>query len=174
MKPSPQTTARSHTPLLISLNSASHVHLIIGSNPLAAARCTKSAEAGAKPIVITPADAEVHYTLSKRFEEGTAQWVQKNYEDEDLKTLGRAEVDGVVDAVFVTLGRRHLLSEEMLKRVSFCLADNDVRCTYLYDMSKTSNTGQCSGCPKSLHIHYPLHTFGWPVTCGHNHFRPRM
>jgi uroporphyrin-III C-methyltransferase len=109
MRPLPQTTQTSHSPLLISLDSASHVHLIIGSNPVAAARCSKSFEVGAEPIVIAP-DVEVHYTLSKRFEEGTARWVQKNYEDEDLKTLGRAEVDGVVDAVFVTLGPRHPLS----------------------------------------------------------------
>jgi hypothetical protein len=111
MKPNPLSTATNRTPLLISLDSTSHVHLIIGSNSLAAARCTKSVESGAKPLVVAPANAEVHYTLSKRFEEGSAQWVQKDYNEEDLKTLGRAEVDGFVDAVFVTLGRRHALSK---------------------------------------------------------------
>ncbi len=116
MKANFPNTVTNYNPLLISLDSTSHTHLIVGSNPLAAARCSKSVEAGAKPIVIAPANADVHYTLSKRFEEGTAQWIQKDYDDDDLKTLGRAEVDGVVDAVFVTLGRRHPLSETFIPK----------------------------------------------------------
>ena len=49
--------------LLTAIDSTSHVHLIVGSNPLAAARCTKSLEVGAIPIVIAPETADVHYGL---------------------------------------------------------------------------------------------------------------
>jgi len=90
--------------LLTAVDSASHIHLIVGSNPLAGARCTRSIEVGAHPILIAPEDATLHYGLVKRIEEGEVKWIKRTFQEEDLTTLGRAEVDGVVDAVFVTAG----------------------------------------------------------------------
>lgn len=90
--------------LLTAVDCASQIHLIVGSNPLAGARCTRSLEVGAKPIVIAPEDATVHYSLMKRIEEGEVKWVKRHFQEDDLTTLGRTEVDGVVDAVFVTVG----------------------------------------------------------------------
>jgi len=90
--------------LLIAQDCAGLVHLIVGSNPLASARCAKSIEVGAKPKLIAPSDADVHYVLAKRIEAGEVVWIQKIFEDDDLTTLGRKEVDSVVDAVFVTSG----------------------------------------------------------------------
>lgn len=97
-------------PLLTALDAAGHVHLVIGSNPLANARCASSIEAGAKVKVVAPEDAEVHYALMKRIDEGTVEWMRNGFRDEDLTTLGRDEVDGVVDAVFVTVGGKNVLS----------------------------------------------------------------
>ena len=91
-------------PLLTALDTEGHVHLIVGSNSLASARCAKSLEVGAKPKIISPGDAEIHYVLRKRIEDGEIDWIKKDYEDDDLTTWGRQEVDKVVDAVFVTLG----------------------------------------------------------------------
>ncbi|KAK2757984.1 hypothetical protein FQN54_004390 [Arachnomyces sp. PD_36] len=91
-------------PLLTAVDATSQVHLIIGSNPLAASRCTRCLEVGAKPIIIAPEDAVVHYTLTQQIEEGAVQWIRRGFLEEDLKTLGREEVDGVVDTVFVTAG----------------------------------------------------------------------
>lgn len=85
-------------------------HLILGSGPLAAARCTKSVEAGAKPVVLASSQAGIHYTLAKLVEEGKVKWMQRDFEDGDLKTLGRDEVDNVVDAVFVTIESKSPLS----------------------------------------------------------------
>ena len=99
------------SPLLTALDSEGHVHLIVGSNPLASARCAKSLKAGAKPIILAPADAAVHYVLANRVEDGEVQWVKKNFEDADLSSLGRKEVDNVVDVVFVTSGGKNALSE---------------------------------------------------------------
>jgi uroporphyrin-III C-methyltransferase len=93
--------------LLTAVDSSEHVHLIIGSNPLAGARCTRSIEVGAVAKFIAPAEAVVHYGLKKRAEEGQVHWIKREFQDEDLTTLGRADVDHVVDAVFVTLGRTH-------------------------------------------------------------------
>lgn len=90
--------------LLTAQNSSGHIHLIIGANSLANARCAKSIEVGAKAKVIAPADAEVHYAIRKKIDDGCVEWVQKGFEDTDLSLLGRKEIDYMVDAVFVTVG----------------------------------------------------------------------
>jgi uroporphyrin-III C-methyltransferase len=92
--------------LLTSIDSRSHVHIIVGSNPLAAARCTKSLEVGASAIVIAPETAEIHYGLQKRIDSGEAKWIKKIFEEADLWQFGREEIGGFVDAVFVTSGPR--------------------------------------------------------------------
>lgn len=90
--------------LLTAVDATSHIHLIVGSNPLAGARCSRSIEVGAKPILIAPEDSTLHYGLVKRIEAGEVKWIKRSFQDEDLTTWGRPEVDGVVDAVFVTAG----------------------------------------------------------------------
>ena len=89
---------------LTAHDATGHVHLIIGSNPLANARCSKSLEVRAKPVVLAKDDSHMHFALCKKIEEGKVQWIKREFKDEDLKTLGRKEVDRVVDAVFVTSG----------------------------------------------------------------------
>jgi len=100
-------------PLLTALDAKLQVHLIIGSNPLAAARSTKCLEVGAIPIIIAPASAEMYYMLSRRIEEGSVQWIRRDFKDDDLITLGRDEVEHVVDAVFVTIGGDNPLSKTL-------------------------------------------------------------
>jgi uroporphyrin-III C-methyltransferase len=100
-----------NTSLLASLNCEGSVHLIVGSNPLAAARCGQSLGAGATPIVVAPDSADIHYALQKRIESGEVKWHKKAFEDDDVFTLGRGEVGNVVDAVFVTAGPRDPQSE---------------------------------------------------------------
>lgn len=99
-----------HPALLTAVDSTSHIHLIIGANSLAGARCAKSLEVGALPILITSETDNIHYGLLKRIEEGKVQWIKRDFEDEDLRRLGREEVDHVVDAVFVTTGSKTPLS----------------------------------------------------------------
>lgn len=103
-------TAAPSRQLLTAIDSTGHVHLVIGSNPLASARCARSIEVGAQVKVLATEDAEVHYALTKRFEDGTVEWLRRGFRDEDLQTLGRDEVDCMVDAVFVTLGGKNALS----------------------------------------------------------------
>ena len=104
------SSATDYAPVLASWNAELHVHLIIGANPLAAARCSKSLEVGAKPIIITSDTAGLYYTLSENITNGSAQLVQRKFRDEDLTTLGRDEVNNVVDTVFVTLDGNQPLS----------------------------------------------------------------
>ncbi|KIX01981.1 uroporphyrinogen-III C-methyltransferase [Rhinocladiella mackenziei CBS 650.93] len=92
------------TPALLTAQSCvDHVHLILGSGPLAASRCAKSLEVGARPIVVAPKTEDFRFTLVQAIEDGQVQWIQRDFEEQDLKTLGREEVEGYVDAVFVTL-----------------------------------------------------------------------
>lgn len=98
-------------PLLAALDAKDQIHLIVGANPLAAARCTKCLDVGAIPIVIAPEGAEIHSTLLQKIEDGRVRRIVREFQDDDLKTLGRDEVDNFVDAVFVTLGRHNPLSK---------------------------------------------------------------
>ena len=128
---------------LTAHDAIGHVHLIIGANPLAGARCSKSIEVGAKPIVIAPADAQVHYTLQKKIDEGVVEWVQRGFEDEDLKSLGRKEVESIVDAVFVTLNGKHPISTNPKHaRLETQYLTINLRYTYLYAMPTTKNSSQ--------------------------------
>lgn len=97
-------------PLLTAQDCSGHVHLIVGSGPVAAARCSKSLQVAARPVLIAPNTTEPHYTLAKLTENGRVPWIQREFQDSDLTTHGREEVDRVVDAVFVTLGSKHPLS----------------------------------------------------------------
>ena len=90
--------------LLTAQDSSGHVHLIIGANSLANARCNKCIEVGARAKVIAPVDAEVHHALREKIDKGWVEWVQKEFEETDLSKLGREEIDYVVDAVFITVG----------------------------------------------------------------------
>merc|ERR1711981_95174 len=121
--------------LLTSVDSTDHVHLIIGSNPLASARCAKSIEAGARPMLIAPKDSIVHYGLRKRIDDKQISWIERDFQDDDLKTWGRAEVDGYVDAVFVTLDRRdprstHISNLCRRLRIPVNVADSPILSTF--------------------------------------------
>ncbi|EPS36817.1 hypothetical protein H072_9635 [Dactylellina haptotyla CBS 200.50] len=97
-------TATTYTPaLLTAVPSRSHVHLVIGSNALASARCTRSLEVGAIVKLISPSSDPMHYGVRKRIDDGEVQWMDREFRMDDLTSLGREAVDNVVDAVFVTL-----------------------------------------------------------------------
>ena len=103
--------AAQKTSLLMAVDSTSHIHLIIGSNALASSRATKSLEVGAKPLILAPENADIHFLLQNRMGDGEVQWVKKDFAEEDLWTLGRVDNGGWVDAVFVTGGGKSVQSE---------------------------------------------------------------
>ncbi|KAK7513362.1 tetrapyrrole methylase [Phyllosticta citriasiana] len=121
--------------LLTAVDSTFHVHLIVGSNPLAGARCSKSIEVGAKPILIAPESSTLHYGLLKRIENGEVEWLKRDFQDGDLTSLGREDIDGVVDAVFVTLGGKNPKSTHISTlcrrlRIPINVADAPNLCTF--------------------------------------------
>ncbi|OTB08298.1 hypothetical protein M426DRAFT_18975 [Hypoxylon sp. CI-4A] len=124
-----------HISLLTATDSRSHIHLIIGSNPLAAARCGQSLSAGASPILLAPETAELHYALQKRIDDGEVKWIQEYFRDEHLFTLGREEIGRVVDAVFVTSGPREEISTHISilckrNRIPVNVVDAPQLCTF--------------------------------------------
>ncbi|KAL6697533.1 tetrapyrrole methylase [Trichoderma pleuroticola] len=132
---SPSLTTSSNT-LLAGLNCTGNVHLVIGTNPLAAARCAQSLGAGAHPIVVAPETAEVHYGLQQKIDDGSVKWVREEFEDDHLFRLGREEVGRVVDAVFVTAGASrdelasHISSLCKRNRIPVNVVDAPHLCTF--------------------------------------------
>jgi uroporphyrin-III C-methyltransferase len=141
--------------LLTAIDATSHIHLIIGSNPLAGARCSRAVEVGAKPILIAPEDSTLHYGLVKRIEAGEVKWLQRGFQEDDLTTLGRPEVNNVVDAVYVTAGGKLLVCTHSLvcKSPLTCYSYPD-----LDPLSKTAHTCECCRRAESLLLHSPIHT----------------
>ncbi|KAL2365386.1 hypothetical protein RJZ56_001630 [Blastomyces dermatitidis] len=122
-------------PMLAALDVKDQVHLIVGANPLAAARCTKCLDIGAIPIVIAPEGVEIHAPLLQKIEDGRVRHIGREFQDEDLKTLGRNEVDNYVDAVFITLGPQNPLSSRIYHlcrrlRIPVNVSDAPDLCTF--------------------------------------------
>ncbi|KEF57905.1 uroporphyrin-III C-methyltransferase/precorrin-2 dehydrogenase/sirohydrochlorin ferrochelatase [Exophiala aquamarina CBS 119918] len=121
--------------LLTAQSCIGHVHLIIGSGPLAASRCTKSLQVGARPIVLAPETEDVHFTIVKAIEDGNVRWIQQEFKEQDLSTLGREEIENYVDAVFVTLPAKdprsvHISSLCRRKRIPVNVVDAPRLCTF--------------------------------------------
>ncbi|PGH10559.1 hypothetical protein AJ79_05381 [Helicocarpus griseus UAMH5409] len=122
-------------PLLAALDVKAQVHLIVGANPLAAARCAKCLDVGAKPIIVAPEGVEIHHTLAQKIDDGRVRRIAREFQEDDLKTLGRDEVDNVVDAVFVTLGGNNPLSSHISQlcrrlRIPVNVSDAPDLCTF--------------------------------------------
>ena len=99
------TTPTNTTSLLTAHDCRGHVHIILGSNPLVASRATQSIATGAKPILIAPPSADLHYGVAAHIASGALTHLDRAFKEYDLFTLGRPEVNHVVDAVFITSPR---------------------------------------------------------------------
>lgn len=125
--------------LLTAIDSTFHIHLVVGSNSLAAARCSKSLEVGANPVLIAPDTVDLHHALQRRIDGGEVRWLAKSFEDDDVFRLGREEIGKVVDAVFVTCGPQDLLSKSWPNTMCVCNKRN--RRTHLPTLQTKSNPG---------------------------------
>lgn len=160
--------------LLTAQDSSGHIHLIIGANSLASARCNKSIEVGAKAKVIARADAEVHYALRKKIDDGCVEWIQKEFEDPDLIRLGRKEIDHVVDAVFVTVGEGDAQCKKSDSIIDRRPLTHWCRRSHLTSLPTFADPSQRDRYAEPLHILVALYVFGWTATDRYNNLGERL
>lgn len=100
--------------LLASLSCKGETHLVVGGNSnIAALRINLILDSGAKALLVHDAEFESFpLSLQDHIEGKRVLWIRKKYSSELLTTLGRDEVENVVDRVFVTLD----LSQAALKQ----------------------------------------------------------
>ncbi|CAK7198937.1 uroporphyrin-III C-methyltransferase [Sporothrix eucalyptigena] len=132
-----------HTSLLTAIDCRGHVHLVVGANPLAAARCNQSLAVGATPILVAPEPLKkgdlLPAALQVRVDSGEVRWVRDDetagqFNSTYLETLGRDDVDGFVDAVFVT-DHHPLLAESVAaacrrRRIPVNVVDRPDLCSF--------------------------------------------
>lgn len=124
--------------LLASLSCANERHVIVGGlAPVAAIRAKAILAAGAFPILIEQAPSdELSKTLQGLIEEGKVTHVNEEYTKNHLVSVGREEVDNVVDKVFVTLSQSQQLLKEQISadckrlRIPVNVSDSSELCTF--------------------------------------------
>lgn len=135
----PETPSKTHLmTLLASLSCANERHVIVGGlAPVAAIRAKAILAAGAFPILIEQAPSdELSKTLQGLIEEGKVTHVNEEYTKNHLVSVGREEVDNVVDKVFVTLSQSQQLLKEQISadckrlRIPVNVSDSSELCTF--------------------------------------------
>ncbi|KAF3994610.1 hypothetical protein FT663_01300 [Candidozyma haemuli var. vulneris] len=124
--------------LLASLSCANERHVIVGGlAPVAAIRAKAILAAGAFPILIEQAPSdELSKTLQGLIEEGKVTHVNEEYTKNHLVSVGREEVDNVVDKVFVTLSQSQQSLKEQISadckrlRIPVNVSDSSELCTF--------------------------------------------
>lgn len=140
--------------LLTSQNIKGHVFLVIGTSALTLTRVQTLLDYEAVPIVITELQLPSislkksqlpEHTAAKLAElesDGKINWIKdREYAWTDLETLGRPEVQGFVDGVFVTAPKtalseaapgflEELYSECTARRIPINTADDPQHCTF--------------------------------------------
>ncbi|CAI5756764.1 unnamed protein product [Candida verbasci] len=105
--------------LLASLVSIDEVHLLIGYSSVTNLRISSIIESGARPIIIIDKNTNISPILNQYKEENKLQVIVENDIEFNyhkyLTSLGRDEVDFIIDRVFVTLPN----SQESLKQDIF-------------------------------------------------------
>ena len=125
------------TNLLASLKCSDEVHLIIGASNVASLRINSILEAGAKPVLISNQPSEKFpKSIQDNIAKGILKHIGKEYENGDLTSLGRSEVDNIVDRVFVTLPiSRYEVKKEIYQscrklRIPVNVSDSPEFCTF--------------------------------------------
>ncbi|KAH6854828.1 tetrapyrrole methylase [Chaetomium sp. MPI-CAGE-AT-0009] len=123
--------------LLTAQHCAGHVHLILGSNPLAAARASSSLAAGAKPILISPLPSsslpkedsqqqpeqpqqQLHYSLTTLITSGALTHIARDFQPSDLFTHGHSPDSPNSPATIAAVCKRHRIPINAVDAPSLC------------------------------------------------------
>ncbi|KAM9901266.1 hypothetical protein OXX79_004647 [Metschnikowia pulcherrima] len=134
--------------LLASLNCVGEVHLVVGgSSNIAALRVHSILAAGAQPILVQRSPLEtLPISLQDLISGGKVKLINAEFSSDLLTSLGRPEVDGVVDRVFVALDldqetEKREISELCRRlRIPVNVSDSPELCTFTL-LSTYSNGG---------------------------------
>ncbi|KPI44243.1 putative uroporphyrinogen-III C-methyltransferase [Cyphellophora attinorum] len=90
---------------------------------------------GARPVLLVESKSTCHYTIEAHVSAGAACIVEETFEERHLEALGRPEVDGVVDAVFVTTPSSNPLAAHIShlckrRRIPVNVVDAPTLCTF--------------------------------------------
>lgn len=114
--------------LLTAVDCEKETHLIVGSTSnIAFQRALKSIDSGADPILIH--NGEISLGIKDLFDENKLQWIQKEFDLEDLVHYGREDVDFIVDKVFVV--ESNIKNEIFLKCKRLRIPINTYQCSSL-------------------------------------------
>lgn len=124
--------------LLASLRCQGETHLVVGGNcNVASLRVASILACGAKAILVQDCTLEEFPSrLQDHINEGVVTWIKEQFTNSHLVTLGRTEVDHVVDKVFVTLLReeaslKQSISEQCQRlRIPVNVTDLPELCTF--------------------------------------------
>ncbi|RLV95990.1 Uroporphyrinogen-III C-methyltransferase [Spathaspora sp. JA1] len=139
--------------LLASLISTGETHLVIGYSNVASIRITSIIESGASPILITNKEtSNFSPSIQQYLEDSKLQIISDDLKITNiiqyLKTLGRPEVEGIVDRVFVSLPSVcYLLKKQIFEtckklRIPINTSDSPEFCTFTLLASYTSGDFQ--------------------------------
>lgn len=136
--------------LLASLSCKDEVHLVVGGiSNIAALRVNSILACGALPILVQDTDLDnFPISLQEHIHEQRVKWIKQNFAKEHLITLGRADVDNIVDKVFVTLQRseedqKNVISKECRRlRIPINVSDSPELCTFTLLSSYTKGDFQ--------------------------------
>lgn len=152
--------------LLASFHCKDEHHVVIGAlAPVALLRAKAIIAAGAFPILIdnAPLD-ELSKTLQGLIEEGKVEYHNEEYSKRLLTSLGRSEVDLVVDKVFVTLYQSEQELKEQISadckrlRIPVNVSDSPELCSFTLLSTHSSGsfhfgvTTSGKGCKLALRI----------------------
>ncbi|ODV95853.1 hypothetical protein PACTADRAFT_49296 [Pachysolen tannophilus NRRL Y-2460] len=126
------------TNLLASLCCKGEVHLVVGVSVLSAFRINSILESGARPVLVSSKkiDEKFPANLQEQIDNGRVSWVSRDFGEKDLITLGRQEVDHIVDKVFVTLTfkdynfKKNIFQKCQKLRIPINIADHPEFCTF--------------------------------------------
>lgn len=136
--------------LLASLSCRDEVHLVVGgASNIALLRVNSILACGAIPVLVQDTQIEnFPQNLQTHITEKKVKWVQENFRSEHLTTLGRDEVDAVVDKVFVALLRdneeqKSTISQECRRlRIPVNVSDSPELCSFTLLSSYTNGDFQ--------------------------------
>lgn len=136
--------------LLASLSCKDERHAVIGGNSnTAALRINSVLQCGAVPVLIQKSELSLFpASTQEHIASGKVEWINSDFDVSQLTSLGRSDVEGVVDRVFVSLKISEILLKTNISshckrlRIPVNVSDSPELCTFTLLSTYTSGDFQ--------------------------------